>query len=340
VPTTPPPSLVEALLRDAGLPGPFTISSMPGGANNRVHRVEVAGRRVLLKAYFQHPRDPRDRLGAEWAFCSFAWQRGVRGLPQPLACDRANRLGLYELVDGEPLAAGQVGVAEVRQAVDLFREINRHRRVPEALTLPAASEAAFSLGQHVACVDGRVARLRQVDESGPAGREAGHWVRDELLPSWERVRAGLLAGAAAAKLDLSTEIQLEHRCLSPSDFGFHNALRTPGGALRFVDFEYAGWDDPAKTVCDFFCQPAVPAPREHFDLVAEGLTDGLGGDSVRRRIPLLWPVYRVKWCCILLNELLPAGRNRRSFARRGEPQERRRFEQLRKAREALADIER
>ena len=64
-----------------------------------------------------------------------------------------------------------------------------------------------------------------------------------------------------AQLGLPSERPLDQqdRCLSPSDFGFHNAL-AQGETVRFIDFEYAGWDDPAKTVCDFFHHPGVPVP--------------------------------------------------------------------------------
>ena len=48
------------------------------------------------------------------------------------------------------------------------------------------------------------------------------------------------------------ELLEQYRTLSPSDFGFHNALRTPAGTMVFLDFEYFGWDDPAKTGFGFF----------------------------------------------------------------------------------------
>ena len=38
-----------------------------------------------------------------------------------------------------------------------------------------------------------------------------------------------------------------------------------------------------------------------------------------RRISLLRPVYRIKWCCIMLNDFLPAGSRRRSFAQQPQP---------------------
>ena len=52
-----------------------------------------------------------------------------------------------------------------------------------------------------------------------------------------------------------------HRALSPSDFGLHNALRTKDGQLRFIDFEYFGWDDPVKLVSDTAIQPGSSLPH-------------------------------------------------------------------------------
>ena len=105
------------------------------------------------------------------------------------------------------------------------------------------------------------------------------------------------------------------RIVSPSDFGFHNAVLAADGKLRFVDFEYAGWDDPAKTVCYFFLQPAVPAPLSSRDEFVRGVGAIVGDpDGVRARAAALAPLYRVKWACIALNDFLPAGRGRRVFA--------------------------
>ena len=60
--------------------------------------------------------------------------------------------------------------------------------------------------------------------------------------------------------DPSNEIPTNARTLSPSDFGFHNTLRRPDGELAFLDFEYFGWDDPAKTITDFLLHPGMQLP--------------------------------------------------------------------------------
>jgi len=135
-------------------------------------------------------------------------------------------------------------------------------------------------------------------------------------------------------------IPSDQRVLSPSDFGFHNALRTPQHALRFVDFEYAGWDDPAKTISDFFLQPAVPVPHEHYDhVITEAAAAVQQQQILPRRVKTLYPLFGVKWCCILLNEFVPRDAARRTYARPGERIEDRRRQQLDRAGQLLAHLE-
>jgi hypothetical protein len=334
------PRQVQALADGAGLGPVRTVTPLIGGANNRVFRVEAAAGSALLKAYFRHPDDPRDRLGAEWAFSRFAWESGVRCIPQPLACDPTAGLGLFEFVYGKSLHGSVAGEAAVDQAIEFFRAVNRARSSPAAAALPSASESCFSLDDHFATVDRRVGRLKSIPVGGVSDVAAAGFVEAELVPAWGRVLAE--ARSAAARLGLKADHPLgpADRCVSPSDFGFHNALLAADGRLRFIDFEYAGWDDPAKLVCDFFCQPAVPAPAAAFGRFAAAVADGLPAPDLHlARADLLLPVYRVKWVCIMLNEFLPVGGTRRAFSTSSPAgSDARKAAQLAKARAALAAV--
>ena len=53
------------------------------------------------------------------------------------------------------------------------------------------------------------------------------------------------------------------------------------------------------------------------------------------RAALLMPVYELKWCCIMLNEFLPAADRRRTFAGAAAGQGERRAAQLAKVEAAL-----
>jgi len=312
-----------------------TATRLPGGGNNRVYRVDTPTGPVLLKEYFRHAGDPRDRLGAEQAFLQFAWAHGVQAIPQPLASDRGAGIGIYEFLAGRKLAAGEVTAAHVDEAAAFFAAVNRHRHDPDAAHLPVASEACFSLTEHLACVDRRLARLDGIEPESDLHRQAAALVATRLVPAWQRVRVAVTGSG----LPLDELLAAQDRVISPSDFGFHNCIVTDSG-LKFIDFEYAGWDDPAKTVCDFFCQPAVPVPREHFERFLSAVADAVpDAAALRRRAALLFPVYELKWCCIMLNEFLPVGDDRRTFARGEESLAARRHDQLTKVEAALARFE-
>jgi hypothetical protein len=310
----------QALLARAGLKD-AQIRLLPGAANNRVFLAEDASQRVVLKQYFRHKDDPRDRLSAEWSFSRFAWDRGLRELPQPLEADEKAGLAVYGYLDGRKPAAQDLDEGALEKSLGFLKRLNAGRG--KAGKLPPASEACFSIAAHLETVERRVGRLLNVEGVGR-----------ELSAAWTEVKRRTLARAKEEGLSVSRELLPGERVISPSDFGFHNALVTKSG-LAFLDFEYAGWDDPAKLVCDFFCQQAVPVPAAWRDSFSKTVA-ALGGRSEEAlaRMSLLRPVYELKWCCILLNEFLPAGKARRDFAAAPSVKE----AQLAKAKRLLAGL--
>ena len=330
-------AIARQLAREAELPDPVRLDRLPGGKNNRVFRVTLAdGSDAVLKSYHVDARDNRDRLGAEWAFLKFAWARGVRTIPVPLAADHGAQTALYSFVAGRRLDEDEIGIAQVQAAVDFVIAINAAPRDP--MGLAPGSEACFSLNDHLATVDRRVARLGTLEPSAPFVVDAGRFVRETLMPAWSAVRVRIVDGARCAGIDPGQAMSSADLCVSPSDFGFHNALVDDSGRVNFIDFEYAGRDDPAKLICDFFCQPEVPLPRKFCDLLREGTLAGLGvSQATHARCRLLLDAYRVKWICIMFNEFLPLGAARRAFSS-PELWSERCGQQLQKARTKIAEI--
>ncbi len=316
--------LAASLATQAGLPPPREIVRLSGGKNNRVYRV---GDAAVLKLYHWDPRDPRDRLRAEWRFLTYAWSHGVRNIPRPLAKDDAAHVGLYAWLPGSVVAA--VSPEYVEAALSFLLAVNAEPRSPAALD--PGSEACFSLNAHIATIDRRVARLADIDSEVPHHAAATVLVHARLRPSWDHVRARLLNGADRLGIGVEDRLDDALLCISPSDFGFHNAL-VEHGRVGFIDFEYAGRDDPAKLVCDFFCQPQVPVPVAYMADFAQRLIAGLGlRPSHEARCHLLLNAYRIKWACIILNDFLPLGSSRRAYAALAPTEERWAFQLARAA---------
>jgi hypothetical protein len=315
------------------------ILPLRGGANNRVYRVNTDRGPALVKAYFQHVEDPRDRLASEFNFSRFAWAVGLRCLPRPIAADVESRMGLYEFVSGSPIEASQVTEELVLEAMNFFCELNGNRDLQEAALLPPASEACFSFAEHLQHVHDRLERVAELGGDTIVDRDASSFVRNRLMPAWDRVSEWVCNMSHKLGISLDEEISLAQRCLSPSDFGFHNAIMAKDGTIRFIDFEYAGWDDPAKMVSDFFSQPKIPVSMKNYDMFVKHTGRAFQDvEAHRRRCALMLPIYRIKWCCIMLNDFLPMDSQRRRFADQGLDLEKKKEKQLEKAMIALANL--
>jgi len=309
------------------------LTPVAGGANNRAWRVEAPSGIFLLKQYYHQPPPARDRFASERAFYHYAAARAPQFVPHAVAWDESRRAALFEFVQGRKLKPTEVTDVRVKEAMDFFRALNDP--APAAATeLPDAAEACFRVAEHLALVEKRIQRLLAPPATTTAeddlAREARKFVATELQPVWWAIELQVLARARA--LDDTAPA----RCVSPSDFGFHNTLLERSGRLRFFDFEYAGWDDPAKTIGDFLCQPEIPAGVHRREAVTAAIAALFPQDeALPERAKVLLPVYQIKWCCILLNEFLPADQRRRAFALSAPTTAARRERQLARARTAL-----
>ena len=310
------------------------ISPLREGGNNRLYRVETPDGNYVLKCYFQHPGDTRNRLDAEFTFALFAWRHGIHSIPEPLFRNDSTFCALFGLVEGKPLSPGEIGAEEISQALKFFLDLNALRTHSDALTLANASESCFTLQEHILRIDERIDRLRTITMSDQLDGQCLEFVKSPLAEAWMQIRHRI-----ETSLDYFTDVPLKptDRVISPSDFGFHNAIKAKTG-LIFLDFEYAGWDDPAKVVGDFFSQVAVPVPTEFFACVVDAISKtNSDPENMLQRIHLLLPLYRIKWCCILLNVFLPIDGSRREFAQGGASEKKK--GQLKKAQNHLASLE-
>ena len=287
----------------------------PGG-NNRVFRLEMAdGSRLALKYYPAQSSDRRDRLGQEYEALSFLAHHGVLLTPRPIASDQGENCALYEWFDGEA-AVLDPRPGDADQLANFLIDLQRLREADGARDLRGASAAIYSPAEAIAQFEQRLQRLLPEVSRDPDLRE---FIDHQLAPSAELARERLKARYRALGRDPGKDLAQTHRALSPSDFGLHNAIRGPDGQLRFIDFEYFGWDDPVKLVCDTALHPGSGFPESGAQRLVERLSPVFAARdptfAVRRA--LLYSVFGLIWCLIILNDYLPASRSRRVMAGRG-----------------------
>lgn len=278
------------------------IALVPGsGRNSRIYRVRCGGESFALKHYPSRRQDPRDRLRVEVDALDLMTRHGITIVPRAVASDPERGYALLEWIDGEP--TGAATHEDIDAATRFLAAVHSLRDVEAARAQPPAAEACLSGAEIVAQIERRLARLAAVAAREPA---LDDFIADEIHPLLGAIATWAEAEYAARGLGFATPIARTDRTLCPSDFGFHNALRTPSGRLVFIDFDYFGWDDPVKLCSDFLLHPGMrltDACKRRF-VAAIGAVYGADA-ALRDRLRLLFPLFALRWCTILLNEFLP-----------------------------------
>jgi hypothetical protein len=206
-----------------------------------------------------------------------------------------------EYVCGDTYAEGYAPRdTDLGAAFRFFFELNSNLELASEKISMDAAEGFLSLRRHMENV---LERLTEMET-------------EHLSNNYRAEANKLLSGLRALAEDLSIQLDIkigsgivedslgaDERCVSPSDFGFHNAIRTKTG-VKFIDFEFAGWDDPAKLCVDFVLQQRNPVHLRPID-IASTLFPGMEALMVER-MNILTEILSLKWLCIILGVLNPA----------------------------------
>lgn len=313
-----------------------SISRINEGRNSRVYLIVCGDSgKYVAKAYFAHESDKRDRLSVEFSSIRFLWGNGIRCIPKPMSIHKKDNVAFYEYVEGDAIGPQSITAKDIDEACSFLFKLDELGKDSKSNVLPAASDACFSFSGIIESIAARHNRLlaSRSDEKNHALHE---FLTEEFEPEFKKIGEWCRASLSGHGMGYLSELEKEKMTLSPSDFGFHNAVRGKNGIV-FLDFEYFGWDDPAKTISDFLLHPNMNmdlALKKRF--VRNMLAHFQEGQPLRKRLAVAYPLYGLKWSLILLNEFLPENFLRRRFANEDmQDKEDIQREQLSKARQML-----
>jgi len=264
------------------------VSPAGSGANSCLFRLETAQGPVALKSYPARARDNRRRAEVEWQALTFLHKHGLSAAPTPIARDPTGQFLLMEWIEGTPVTThGQDDIEDAARFISEIFELSGDR---DAVDFSLASEACLSAAEILSQIECRLTQFA-------ADPLIEAFLAEDFAPAIATVKNGV-----SEELANPSELERSKRRLIPADFGFHNALRENGGMLRFVDFDYFGWDDPAKLTADFILHPAMQLNADETHTFIDRMIAALPED---KEFPgRLWrhiPLYALRWALIMLN---------------------------------------
>ena len=250
---------------------------------------------------------PRDRLGTEFNALKFLYNQGEQRIPQPITADQLNNVAIYSWLDG--VVVDVPDEADLNEVISFLMHLKQLGHNAHSSRINDASAACFSAEAVVAQFS---YRFKTFDGASQQSVELKTFFEQNLVPAFEKIKSWTVKGYQQAGLEFSKEIN--HKILSPSDFGFHNAIRDEQ-QLYFIDFEYFGWDDPVKLVSDFLWHPGMQLSSQFKQRFCQECLSLYQSDGeFLTRLKLLYPLYGLIWCLILLNEFKQNDWQRRRHA--------------------------
>lgn len=309
------------------------LDPVSDGANSRVFRMRcAAGGTYALKSYPSADDDPRNRLETEVAALRFLDRHGVIRVPKIAALSPSDRIVLFHWIAGT--AFEDVTPADIDDALGFVETLRGLNSQAGADKIALASEACLSPQDIVDQIDGRIGRLQAF---GAADKSLATFLDGPFFAAYREILAWARDGLEGSGIGFFDQIRNEERTLSPSDFGFHNALRTAAGEPVYLDFEYFGHDDPVKLTADFLLHPAMQLAPSQKTRFASGVSKIFKDYShFLTRLQYLMPLYGLRWCLIILNEFVPASWARRRRAGATETHDQAKARQLQKSQELVA----
>lgn len=277
-----------------------SLERLSGGINNNVFACRSDNRRWVIKGYPDFDSHRPDRMQAEIEFLEYASRVAEGFTPSLIEVDRQRRCTVMEHISGDTYSEGAIpGEEDIRHAFTFFNRLNSEIGLAKKMVHLDASEGFLSLKGHMENVIGRIA-LMDTEHLPHKYKSRSSRILNKLHSDSEKIALSLDRKVRSGRIE--DAIRADERCISPSDFGFHNAIRTFGGVV-FIDFEFAGWDDPAKLCVDFTLQQRNPVILNPLDVASVLFPDRK--IIMTERIHAMKDILLLKWVCIILSIFNP-----------------------------------
>ena len=262
--------------------------------NSNIFRIEMkTGETYAGKLYPDPTFDNRGRLEKEKKACEFFNLNKFQNVSKIIWSDKNLNFGLFKWIDGPKVK--ELCNRDIRDSLTFVKALVSVSKTTNYQAFDLASAACISGKMIEEQILNRFQKISNVASSYP---NLKIFLEKKLAISIEEM---LNFAKKNWPGEFSSILPREDQLLSPSDFGFHNVIKSKQG-LRFIDFEYFGWDDPAKLTSDFLLHPGMSLTKKQKKLWVENMISIFSNDKFfNQRLKQSYSLYGLCWCLIQLN---------------------------------------
>ena len=282
------------------------IIKLEGGKNSNSYCLFLPNRKLLLKFFPKKELIVRDRLNSELTFLKFLNDTGHKNIPKPIFWNYKKNFIVLSWLDGTRVK--KITYRHINDLIDFILSIQYKSKSKYLCDIGDASEAYFFLNNHLQHIEDRI-NLLKISMKKFNLEKKNKLLIKKLFKKISADYQYITDNTIYKKIISEDNINYCSRIISPSDIGFHNILINSKNELLFFDFEYAGWDDPHKTISDLIIHPKFYFKKSLFYLLNPLLRKYVYKEMDKIRLEIVLKLYRLKWACIILNDLIKSNEN-------------------------------
>ena len=260
-----------------------------GGKNSKILKFSDRKNHYAIKIYKDLNRLKREKL-----FYVFLKKNKVSSVPKLLYSNEKLKFIIFEYIIGKKVK--KISKSDLTKLLIFLKTLNRQKN----LNLPLSIDGIKNRADHIKLCQKKIKDLKLIDHEFLKNSKLKNFIYCDLIPTFDYFK-----NKTKNKIYKKYLINLSKKELivSPSDIGFHNIIKNEK-KLIFIDFEYAGLDDPLKLICDFLAQPdqkLTALQKKQF--IENELFSKNKISNINYLVNLFLPFHKLKWCCIMLNEI-------------------------------------
>lgn len=301
---------IKSILLKNGFKKKFKIKKFKCGRNNQVWQILTNKNKFIIKIYPDLKKDKKARLLKEFSFLKILEKSKLDIVPKLIDIDKKKNLAMHTFLPGKKIK--KINLNHINQCANFMIKINSFNNIKKFKNFSYAADSCLSIQDHLLCVEKRIKQFKRLNPKTYLEKKVYLFLKEKIIPEWKKVLNKIYL--RFSNTEIRKRFKKQQLIVSPSDFGFHNVIEN-NKKLFFVDFEYAGWDDPAKLICDFVCQPDYMVKKNYSTIFMKKISSILFKPSqTLYRAKQIIPIHRIKWCLVLLNEFIKHNETRRKHA--------------------------
>lgn len=272
------------------------IIHLKGQKNSKVYRLTTSSNNNYLLKYYPDPKnDIVNRAENEFNSLKFMKANSLN-VPKPIFLNLSLNYAIYEFIEGNKII--KIRKNYIHETIIFLMKLQNIKKTRK-IYFQNAKESCLGIDDLFNQINNKYLKLFKIN------KKIKNLKLNKFLHEFNIIKRNIfkLISKKFTKTEISKKLPFRNQIIHPADFGFHNSLKSKQ-YIYFIDFEYLGYDDPVKLICDFYWHPGMKLDKKLSKLWLLESIKAFHYKNIDIKVKFLLNAYGLRWSLIILNDFV------------------------------------